>query len=191
MKRAPLPTCVRSVCVRRLFLFLLVLAAVPSAAEPRITDLRLVLDGRRALLSFRLAEATGERFLERVQSGLPTGFEVTFELIRQRRRWFDKTLDTNTLQVVAMYDALEREYLVNYKLGGKLVRSRMVSSVEELKAAMTRFESEPIFQLGGLSPDVRLRIRLRAELGSKTIFSLIPTRITTDWVESERFRPPG
>lgn len=170
---------------------LLVLAAVPSTAEPRIIDLRVVLDGRQALLSFQLAEATGERFVQRVESGLPTGFEITFELIRQRRWWFDKVLDTNTLQVVAMYDALEREYLVNYKLGGKLIRSRMVSDAEELETAMTRFDSEPIFQLGGLSPDLRLRIRLRAELGSKTLFSLIPARITTDWVESERFRPPG
>jgi hypothetical protein len=186
MKRTFLPATVPRWC-----LLLLLLFATPSAAEPRITDLRVVLDGRQALLSFQLAEATGERFLDRVESGLPTGFEIVFELIRQRRWWFDRTLDTNTLQVVAMYDALEREYLVNYKLGGKLIRSRMVTDIEDLKAAMTRFENEPIFHLEGLSPDLRLRVRMRAELGSTTLFSLIPARITTDWVESERFRPPG
>lgn len=165
--------------------------ALPSVAEPKISDLAVTVEGRQALISFELTGATDERFLERVESGLPTGFELTFELVRQRRGWFDRTLDTNTLQVVAMYDALEREYLVNYKLGGKLIRSRMVKDRGDLEAAMTRFEREPIFQIGTLSPDLRLRIRARAELGSKTIFSLIPARVTTDWVESERFRPPG
>jgi len=164
--------------------------ASPLAAEPHISGLAVAFEGRQALLSFRLEEATGERFLQRVESGLPTGFELTFELVRQRRGWFDRTLDTNRLQVVAMYDALAREYLVNYKLGGKLIRSRMVRDLEALEEAMTHFEREPIFHLDPMPPDLRLRIRLRAELGSKTIFSLIPARVTTEWVESERFRPP-
>lgn len=171
-------------------LSLLVLVAYPLGAEPRISDFEVHLDGRQALLSFELLEATGERFLKRVESGLPTGFEFQFELVRQRPRWFDRTVETATLQVVAMYDALEREYLVNYKLGGKLMRSRMVRDLDELEEAMTRFEREPIFDLDGVPADWRLRIRVRAELGSKTIFSLIPARIATDWVESQRFRAP-
>lgn len=163
----------------------------PLAAEPHISNLEIAFEGRQVLVSCHLEEATGERFLQRVESGLPTGFELTFELIRPRRGWFDRTVDTNKLQVVAMYDALAREYLVNYKLGGKLIRSRMVRHLDELVQAMTRFEREPIFQLEPMPSDPRLRIRVRAELGSKTLFSLIPARITTDWVESERFRPPG
>lgn len=173
----------------RLALGVLMLASAVED-EPRIRDLALALDGQRATVSFRLADACDQRFVERVQSGLPTAFVYRFQLIKNRRWWFDKTLETQTLQVVAMYDALRREYLVNYKIDGKLVRSRMVRSLEALEEAMTRFEGEPVFHLQGAPEDARLRVRMRAELGSRTLFSLIPSRVTTPWVESRRFRLP-
>lgn len=172
--------------------FVLAFLLLASAAddEPRIRDLGITLDGQRALVSFQLAGAFDPRFVERVQSGLPSAFVYRFQLVKDRRWWFDKAQDTKTLQVVAMYDALRREYLVNYKIDGKLVRSRMVRDLEALEEAMARFEAEPIFQLQAAPAEARLRIRMRAELGSRTLFSLIPSRVTTPWVESRRFRLP-
>lgn len=166
------------------------LLAPPAMAEPHVERLRVEIRDQRALLSFHVADALDERFHERLESGLPTAFVFEMELKVLRRFWFDKTLKTHELQVIAMYDALEREYLINYKLAGKLVESRMVRDLEELGRSMTRFEDVPAFDLGDVSPRHRLQIRLRATLGAKTVLSMIPSTITTEWVESRRFRGP-
>lgn len=166
----------------------LVLAPAPQAPAPHIADLHVVVDGNRALVSFDLEGGFDSRFTERVESGLPTGFVYRLELVRERRHWYDKSLDTNTLQVVAMYDSMARDYLVNYKLGGKLVESRMVRELAELEQSMTHIENLPAFSLEAIPATVRLHVRAKAELGAKTILSFIPAKITTDWAESNRFR---
>lgn len=170
------------------YLWLALFLLAPAFAEPRIRDLQVTVDGGRALLSFDLMDAVDERFVERVESGLPTSFVYRFQLIRGRRRWFDSKVESNTLEVIATYDAVRQQYLVNYRFGGKLVKSRMVRDLTELEQAMTHFEQEPIFNLEEVPGQWRLRVRARAEFGSKTILLLIPSKITTDWVESERFR---
>lgn len=165
---------------------------VPTAhAEPHLEKVRIDVRDQRALASFHLADGLDDRFYERLESGLPTAFVYEMELRVQRRMWFDKTLETQELQVTAMYDALEREYLINYKLDGKLFDSRVVRELDELSRAMTRVEDVPAFDLSDLSSGQRLRVRLRATLGSKTVLAMIPSTITTDWVESRRLRVPA
>lgn len=173
--------------------FLLLLALlVPgaAAADPRIRGLDVDLDGHRVLLDFRLENGFDRETAERVASGLATTFEYEFELLRDRKRWFDRPLLSASLQVVAMFDAVSQEYLVNYKLDGKLVESRMVRSLDDLRQAMTRFEDLPVFSLASLPHRWRLLVKVRALLGSRTVFSLVPTRVTTDWQESEKFWAP-
>ena len=147
------------------------------AADAAITRPRVEVEGNRALVSFELEQALDERFLERVQSGLPTGFLYRLELLKDRKRWYDRPLAETTLQVVAMYDAVSREYLVNRKLGGKLVDSRMVSDLAGLERELTRVESLPAFHLDGLPRSWRLLVRVRAEMGSRTILSIIPAKV--------------
>lgn len=166
-------------------LFLGFLAATGDAEIPPPT---VEVDGNRALVSFRLEDAIDQRFLDRVHSGLPTGFLYRLELLKDRKRWYDRPLDETTLQVVAMYDAVSREYLINRKLGGKLVDSRMVSDLPALERELTRIDSLPAFQLDGLPRTWRLLVRVRAEMGSRTILSFIPAKVQTDWSESRKFR---
>jgi hypothetical protein len=93
---------------------------------------------------------------------------------------------------VAMYNAVTREYLINFKQDGKLIDSRIARDREELERAMTRIESIAAFVLGrDLNPNKRYLIKARAKLGSRTIMLLIPTRIETDWVTTRKFRPPS
>jgi hypothetical protein len=87
-----------------------------------------------------------------------------------------------------MYDAVSREYLVNRKLDGKLVESRTVSDVADLERELTRVDALPAFHLDGLPRSWRLLVRVRAELGSRTILSIIPATVQTDWSESRKFR---
>ena len=173
----------------RLIGFLLALAAVsPLSAEPHLAELRVALVAGNVEVSFELREAYSSETFERIRTGLPTGFEYQFRLDRDRKRWFDASLATSTLQVVAMYNAVTEEYLINFKLDGELIESQVAREPEALELALTRFDSIAIFTLDGVSTDDRMLVRGRADLGSKTGFFFLPTRITTPWHRSRKFR---
>jgi hypothetical protein len=88
-----------------------------------------------------------------------------------------------------MYNAVTREYLVNTKQNGKLIGSRVVRTREELEEAMTRFDGIPLFTLDREPAKRRVFVRVRAELGSRTLLYFIPTKRATDWVRSRRIDP--
>jgi hypothetical protein len=171
----------------------LLLAATAVLAEPHLSGMGVRLEDQRVLLSFRLQDALDEKVLDRIDSGLPTGFLYQFELTGLRRLWFDKTLATRELEVVAMYDALERQYLVHYKLGGKLMESRLVKDLASLRSALTELYRVEIFSLEDVAPHWRLQVRVRAQVRPRTVLGMIPSTVTTEWVESPRFRavPPA
>ncbi|HEX2465630.1 MAG TPA: hypothetical protein VHR17_13490, partial [Thermoanaerobaculia bacterium] len=98
--------------------------------------------------------------------------------------WFDRVFERSTLQVVAMYNAVTREYLVNYKLDGRLIESRVVNDLEALKRAMTLIHSLPAFEIQEELPPGRMQLTVRAALGSKTFLFLFPNRIDTNWARS-------
>ena len=171
-------------------LALLLLRALPVfAAELR--DLQpTVVDGR-VEVSFQLADAFDDGLMARIESGLPTSFVYDVELLRDRKRWWDDQVAAATLEVVAMYNAVSQEYLVNFKRDGKLVESRLARSRRELESAMTRFERVPLFATADLrgGPGARFLLKARAELGTKTWLSFIPLHVETDWAQSRKFRP--
>ena len=162
--------------------------AETKAAEPRITDVRLAFDRQQVLLSFKLLGAFDDSFRKRVDSGLPTSFTFDFELQRSRKSWFDKAVDSGTLQVDAMYNAVTREYLINFKHDGDLVESRVVRDADELRSAMTEFTDFQVFSAEGKNRQQRFRVRVRAELRTRTIFFFIPSTVHTDWAETRKFR---
>ncbi len=155
---------------------------------PRITDVRIAFDEQQIQLSFKLLGALDDDLRKRLDSGLPTGFTFEFQLVRARKGWFDKAVDSGTLQVTAMYNAVTREYLINFKHDGNLIDSRVVKDSAELEAAMTEFTDLPVFSTEGKNPQQRLRVRVRAELGTKTVFFFIPSTVRTDWAETRKFR---
>ncbi len=159
-----------------------------EATDPRITDVRLGFEDQHMLLSFKLLDAFDSRLRKRVDSGLPTSFTFDFQLVRSRKSWFDKAVDSGTLQVGAMYNAVTREYLINFKHDGNLIESRVVKDADELLAAMTEFSDFPVFSIEGKNRQQRLRVRTRAELRTKTIFFFIPSTVHTDWAETRKFR---
>jgi len=169
-------------------------AAAPlAAAEPRIEELTIVVDGSQVLASFHLADGFSQDLLDRIESGLPTGLTYELELLRDRKRWWDAGLDSARLEVVAMFNAVTREYLVNTKLAGKLIDSRTLRDAGDLEHAMTRFTALPIFALEPTTDRRRFLVRARVELGTDHILGFIPILRTTDWVESNkiRVRSPG
>jgi len=115
-------------------------AGAATLADQFVLDhFRVKLEGRRVATSFELTPGLPDELIERIQSGLPTGLTYQFKLYRDHIRWFDRGLDEASLHVTAMYNAVTREYLVNYKFDGKLTESRVVRSLNELSDAMTIF----------------------------------------------------
>ncbi len=169
---------------------LIVLTAVAATARDtpraRIEGVRVELAEQQVLLAFKLANAFDENLRRRIRSGLPTGIVFDFELVRARKGWFNKDVDSGTMQVVAMYNAVTREYLINYKHDGNLIESRVVREAEELRPAMTEFSGLPVFSLENRGGE-RLQVRVRAELGTRTLLFFIPTTLTTEWAESRIF----
>ncbi|MBV8201863.1 MAG: DUF4390 domain-containing protein [Acidobacteria bacterium] len=163
--------------------------AARARAEAKITDFQVALDGNQVFASLNLAGAFDRRFVARVDAGLPTAIVYRFELDLVRHNWWDPRLKSCSLEVAAIYDAIDRIYTVHFRLDDKLIESRTVHDRKALEAAMTRIDRLPVFSIANLHDRRRMLLRARAELGSRTVLSFVPVLITTDWVESEKFRP--
>lgn len=162
-------------------------SSVRATDEAEVRDLAVKVEDGRILASFRLDNAFDDALRRRIDSGLPTDLVYRFSLERDRRSWFDASEAAGRLQVIAMYNAVTGEYLVNFKHDGNLVESRIVREQSELKKAMTEMVDFPVFSTEGLDPDVRLQLEVRAELGTRTILAFIPRTRATDWAKSVRF----
>lgn len=149
--------------------------------KARIADFAVDVEEQQVLVSFRLEDAFDEDLRRRLDSGLATGIVYDFALVRKRPLWFNKTVARGKLQVSAMYNAVSREYLVNYKHDGALIDSRVVREADELYAAMSRFERLAVLSLAGRKGE--LTVKVRAELGTGSLLFFIPTLRTTDWEE--------
>ena len=167
------------------------LGAAPAMAKSaRIGDLLVQREGERLLVSFQLADAFDDSLIERIETGLPTGFTYHIKLERLRRYWWNRRFHRSQLEVIAMYNALTREYLVNYKQDGRLIDSRVVKSRDELRRAMTMLHALPVYSLDQPRSG-RWVVRVRAELGSRTVLLLFPTTRHTAWAESPTFTGLG
>jgi hypothetical protein len=156
--------------------------------EPAIEDLRVTVDGSRVLVGFHLANGLDAETRERIESGLPTAFIYELELMRDRKHWWDRGLEGTVLEVVAMYNAVTREYLVNTKQGGKLIESRTVRDEEELEHAMTVFDAFAAFTLAADPDNSRFLVRIRVDLGPGAALGFIPYSRSTGWLESNKVR---
>ena len=156
-------------------------AAASGQSDARVEDLQAQLDGDRLIVSFELAGGVDEAMVNRIQSGLPTTLLYHFRLHRPRTFWFDKTYDRSTLEVVAIYNAVTREYQVNFKHDGKLIDSRVVTDIEALRRAMTLIHSLEVFDDVDVEPRQRTQLMVRADFGSKHVLLLFPNRVNTPW----------
>ena len=164
----------------------------PATKKPpkaRITDLTVTIEGEQVLVSLRLTHAFDENLKRRLESGLATGIVFDFELVRKRRLWFDRTLAKGQLQVSAMYNAVSRDYLVNFKHDGVLIESRLLRDPDALYAAMAELERLAVFPVAEWRGEVVVRVR--AELGTGSLLFFIPTLKTTDWEEEHVDIEPG
>ena len=169
-------------------LLLLLAWAAPAAEEPRIQEVRIAIAGGEILLSFQLEDGLTADVRERIASGLATSLVYDLELMRDRKRWWDRGIESSRLEVIAMYNAVTREYLVNTKHDGRLIGSRTVRELDELERVMTEFSAFPAFALAPEASRDRYLVRVRVDLGPGSFLGFIPVERASPWIESNKVR---
>jgi hypothetical protein len=167
-------------------------APVASPAGPEIRELSIATGGGQVLVSFRLADGFTNELRERIESGLPTSLVYELELLRDRKRWWDRGVDSSRIETVAMYNAVTHEYLVNTKHDGRLIGSRTVRDLDELERAMTELAAFPAFTVEADDSRTRYLVRVRVGLGAGTFLGFIPYQRDSAWTDSNKVRlaPP-
>jgi len=170
--------------IRLVFAALLALAVLPLAAEPRIQSLTATSSNAGAVtVRFTLADAFRDHHtVQALQSGLPTSFTYVVEIYRDRPRWFDEGIGRSRIEVIATFNSLTREYLLNYRRDRKLVRSETFSDLETLQKRMTTIDEPSLFDIGARRP-YKVRVRVKADFGRGFLLYVIPWKISTRWKE--------
>ena len=168
-------------------------APAASAGQPEIRELSIATGGGQVLVSFRLTDGFSTELRERIESGLPTSLVYELELLRDRKRWWDRAVDSSRIETVAMYNAVTHEYLVNTKHDGRLIGSRTVRDLDELERTMTELAAFPAFTVEPDDPRTRYLVRVRVGLGAGTYLGFIPYQRDSAWTESNKVRltPPA
>lgn len=167
-------------------LFLLAQAAL--AADPQIEHLTAIASNSHISVHFSLAHAFDrEEILQGLQSGVPTGFTYVVEISRDRPSWFDEGISRSRIEVIATFNSVTREYLLNYRRDRRLVRSETISDVVQLQQRMTTIDEPDLFDIGN-RPPYKLRVRAKADLTRGWLLYFIPWEISTRW-RSVRVQP--
>lgn len=157
---------------------------LPLAAEPRIESLSAITNASgNVTVRFSLADAFRDHHtIQALQSGLPTSFTYVLEMYRARPRWFDEGIGRSRIEVIATFNSLTREYLLNYRRDRKLVRSETFSDLEALQKRMTMIDEPALFDLGK-RPPYKVKVRVKADFGRGFLLYVIPWKISTRWRE--------
>jgi hypothetical protein len=163
-------------------LYCLAAAAFAREGEPRIEHLSATAANGQVSVHFALTNAFGDETLQSLQSGVPTSLTYVVEIFRDRPRWFDEGVARARIEVIATFNSVTREYLLNYRRDRKLVRSETFNDLESLERRMTSIEEPNLFPIGDRRP-YKLKVRVKADFGRRFLFYLLPSSNSTRWRE--------
>jgi hypothetical protein len=162
---------------------LALVASAATAADPEIRNLSATAKGSSVSVRFSLASAFDDHDLvSSIQSGLPTSFSYIVEIFRDRKYFLDQGLERSRIEVVATFNSVTREYLLNYRRDRKLVRSETFHDLESLQRRMTSIEEPNLFEIGGRRP-YKLKVRVKADFGRRFLLYILPWSNSTRWRE--------
>jgi hypothetical protein len=165
-------------------------AAASFAAEPAINHLSATANQKKVSVRFQLDHAfEREETVQTLQSGIPTSFTYVVEISRDRPNWLDEGIARSRIEVIATFNALTREYLLNYRRDRRLVRSETFSDLAALQRRMTTVEEADLFDIGDRRP-YKLRVRVKADLRKGWLLYFIPWDVSTRWSDA-RVTTPG
>ncbi len=158
-------------------------AAAAQEPDPDIRNLSAIANAGQVSVRFNLINAFADHDLLRaLQSGLPTSFSYIVEIFHDRPRWWDEGISRTRIEVMATFNSVTREYLLNYRRDRKLVRSETFSDLESLERRMTSIEEPNLFAIGDRRP-YKLKVRVKADFGRQFLFYILPASNSTRWRE--------
>jgi hypothetical protein len=168
----------------------LLLAGAAHAADPAIESLSAKSVNRQVSVRFTMAHAFDrEQTIQGLQSGVPTTLTYVVEIFRDRPHWFDEGIARARIEVIATFNSLTREYLLNYRRDHKLVRSETFNDLPSLQRAMTTIEEPNLFDIGK-RPPYKLKVRVKADLMRGWLLYFIPWEFSTRWNTVRVVSPP-
>ena len=151
------------------------------AADPSIDNLTATAANGKVSAHFTLLNAFDRaEIVQGLQSGVPTSFAYVIEVYRDRPNWFDEGIDRSRIEVIATFNSVTREYLMNYRRDRKLVRSETFTDLAALEKRMTTIDEPDLFDIGDRRP-YKLRLRAKADLMRGWALYFIPWNFSTRW----------
>ena len=130
-----------------------------------------------------------EQTIQGLQSGVPTTLTYVVEVYRDRPHWFDEGIARARIEVIATFNSLTREYLLNYRRDHKLVRSETFNDLASLQRAMTTIDEPGLFDIGK-RPPYKLKVRVKSDLMRGWLLYFIPWEYSTRWKAARVAAPP-
>lgn len=130
-----------------------------------------------------------EQIIRGLQGGVPTSLVYVVEIYRDRPNWLDEGIARSRIEVMATFNSLTREYLLNYRRDHKLVRSETFNDLPSLERAMTNIDEPALFDIGK-RPPYKLKVRVKADLMRGWLLYFIPWEVSTRWMAVRVAAPP-
>ena len=162
-------------------LLVFVVATAALAADPTIDHVSALAANGKVSVHFSLDHAFDrEQTIQGLQSGVPTSFTYVVEIYRDRPNWLDEGIGRSHIEVIATFNSITREYLLNYRRDRRLVRSETFSDLAALQRRMTDIDEPDLFEIGNRRP-YKLMVRVKADLMRGWLLYFIPWEISTRW----------
>ncbi len=156
-------------------------AGTAFAADAQIENLTAPAAAGKVSVHFNLANGFDrEPTVQALQSGVPTSFSYIIEIYRDRPNWFDEGIGRSRIEVIATFNSVTREYLMNYRRDRRLVRSETFSDLATLQQRMTTIDEADLFDIGKQRP-YKLKARAKADLMRGWLLYFIPWEVSTHW----------
>ena len=163
------------------FLLLYLLPVAAFAAEPSIENLSAAAANGKVSVHLTLASGFDRpETVQALQSGIPTAFTYIVEIYRDRPNWFDEGIGRSRIEIIATFNSVTREYLLNYRRDRRLVRSETFTDLQTLEKRMTTIDEPDLFDIGTRRP-YKLRIRAKADFMRDWLLYFIPREMSTRW----------
>jgi hypothetical protein len=176
---------------------LLALAAASGVADPdrpAIAALTARVEDGRVHVSYRLQGVFSDELLERIELGLPVGFNHHVSLLQARRFWLDRVVAHVRIDTTVRYDSLTELYELTRRIDGgselpeEHEQAMTTSSAEAMREWMTALDAFPPLALPTPEPTARLRVRAESVVGRRW-YLLLPTKRSVS--DERELTPPS
>jgi hypothetical protein len=182
---------------RTLALALTLLAAITpslgSGAEqaPSVPGVSTFFTGRELRVTARLEPGLPREIQTRLSSGLATTTVWNIGLFVFRNVWFDGKKDERLYEVTATYRPASGDYILERRMDGRLLESRVLPDKEEAERALSRVSALPCFLMGGHLTGKSLVVKVRCAYAAGVSLGVVPTTGVTPWQRSGVFEWTG